>query len=564
MRRLVLALAFYGCSSPPAPVTRPTTVVVADAGAPAPLATIAPARPPPAKWLPSAAFVDIGGARRGAIVADRRVVLEELDDATKTTRVTVIDSPPIVGLGPPHRVPEALGGGWVFVGRDGVWTARAFEGPLVTIMRGPVRDVGFGIDRVFVDGETYELATGKSVPPPVPDTVELFGLGSGQVVARTKKDEVYYSPAKGKPFLRVAKGIGGIAFNGLHLVLLTSNGHRQLYSDGRVGAELPPMPGLTSRSNLLAIADLPNPLDLFEPKASNLERMLAPLSVTMDDGKVVRVDGDDLEVFDGDRGVVVTTQKGVFALHQSCVALRGGTPAFVQCSDEAGTVLFRLDAFDRPPSLEKQFPSAVMPDFGFPVPGAALVFAAGCDGRPTPGTLCVRRDETSWADITLNDPEQLLPTIPLVAAVMSTPTGVPYGFGFRRDGKGLVMLDGATRTVRAIPKAHVPAWAWPAIRWRAATVSDGKVRFLLEGEQPGVMTIDGEGKVEARSLEGTLAAVGERGLLVAPDGQLRETIDAGRTWHALSPPPGGIDAKNMRCAEAGCTLGAWHRLGWRH
>ena len=98
--------------------------------------------------------------------------------------------------------------------------------------------------------------------------------------------------------------------------------------------------------------------------------------------------------------------------------------------------------------------------------------------------------------------------------------------------------------------------------FRATTVSGGRMRILVEGDHPGLLTIDASGRVEGQALEGHLGAVGPRALLLAPDGKPRETLDAGETWEVVESPD--LDPRTqVRCInDAGCELRPWFRLGW--
>lgn len=557
MQRLVTAaVLLVGCSSPSPSSRSPASVVVADAGTASPAA---PGEPPAArasaKWIPGQEFLDIGSGRRGAVVRGRRVVVDG-------AHVTLVDDKPIAGLGRPRRVPDGLGGGFVFVGSSGLWSARSFDGPLVTIVSGGnATELGFGIDQVQVKESTFELSTGKPVPPPVSNLAQLFGLPSGQVAARAKNGDAYLSTAKGKPFVPVAKGVEQIAYDGRGFVLGSRQGQQRLTLDGKVSPLGAGSPGMISSDNMMAFGDFPD-VTKPVPTEPDIERVVAPLAVTMNDGHVLRVDEHDLLVFDGATGTLASTQKDAFANHENCSPLRGGTPAFVGCNDPGGMSLFRVEAVDRAPIFERSFLRAVTPDFGFPGPDSALAVGARCDGTTGSGAFCVRRDDATWSDVAVSDPQGLLARTPFLAGVLATRDGVPYGFAWLDGGGPLVMLDGKTRSVRAIPTTDLPPWATTAIRWQAVTASDGKVRFLLEGGRPGILTIDEAGAVDVRPLTGRLAAIGARGMLVSPDGNLSETIDAGRTWREVEPPPGGADPSMLRCGEGGCTVGPWRRLGW--
>ncbi len=106
-------------------------------------------------------------------------------------------------------------------------------------------------------------------------------------------------------------------------------------------------------------------------------------------------------------------------------------------------------------------------------------------------------------------------------------------------------------------------WAADGIRWDALTVDKGTLRFLIAGSAPGVLEIHADDTVRTKRLQGRLAAAGSRAWLVGREGTVQETLDAGKSFHEIVPPPGGAPQKGLaRCVATGCTLGPWHRVGW--
>jgi hypothetical protein len=78
-----------------------------------------------------------------------------------------------------------------------------------------------------------------------------------------------------------------------------------------------------------------------------------------------------------------------------------------------------------------------------------------------------------------------------------------------------------------VPKRELPAWTEGAIRWDAVTMIDDELRLLVPGLHPGLVVVHASGRVEATAFAGAMSATSSRALLVTPEGELRETLDAG-------------------------------------
>ena len=557
MRSLALSfLVLAACTPPAAPPAPPSSVVVTDAGNAAPLVVVPTpsAARPLAKWVPGKAFEDIGGGKRGAIVNGRRVLLEN-------GSATTLDDKRVEGLDRPRRVPETLGGGWIFAGTS-VYVGKRYDGALTLLGAGEIG--GFGHDCVLVGGTTYALSTGKKIAPPVADAEQLFGLPSGQVAVRTKNGDVHFSSGKGKPFGKVAgaSGVEQIAYDGKGFVLQSRTAASRLGLDGKLGT-LERGPGMTSSDNLWALQDPFPDFSKPPPPEPEIDRMIAPLTIAMNDGNVLVVEHEDLVVYDGKKGVIAKTLKQVFAGRANCFPIRGGTPAFIGCNTDKEMTLFRVESVDRAPVVERTFKGVYTQDFGFPANDATLVLGRKCDGTRAAGVFCVRKPDNSWTETPpVPDPQKLIGSAPFLVSVVGSPDGAPYGFEWQNGNGALIVVDGRNKTLRLVEKSAMPKWAQDGIRWQSVSARDGAIRFLIPGNHPGVITIDGEGRADAKELEGHLSAIGTRGLLVTPEGKLSETVDAGKTWHDIEPPPGGADLKSVGCEPGGCSVGPWHRLGW--
>jgi hypothetical protein len=229
-------------------------------------------------------------------------------------------------------------------------------------------------------------------------------------------------------------------------------------------------------------------------------------------------------------------------------------------------VLLRVESPEKPPVVERSFRGIYTQDFGNPALDAPLVVSARCDTSLPPelGTFCVRRD---GAFVEAKLPASELPKVarvPHLVHVTASREGNIYGFGWEDGGGDLLVVDLAQSKVRRLAKASFPKAAVGGIRWDGLSVEGGTLRFVLASG--GVLEIRPNDAMTLIPLDGKVAAAGARCLQLTPDGRLRESLDAGRTFHEVPPPPGGLPGGKrgamVRCFETGCEIGPWYRSGW--
>jgi hypothetical protein len=138
-------------------------------------------------------------------------------------------------------------------------------------------------------------------------------------------------------------------------------------------------------------------------------------------------------------------------------------------------------------------------------------------------------------------------------------------FGFQ--GPALIVLVADTDRVLRV---DLPEFEQKGLRYDQVSVDDaGTVRFLTGPSKMGrgssgvvrVTTSGATAHVAAQTLPGRVYAAGRLGIMVLPDGSMRETLDGGDSFHDVEAPPGGVTSW-VRCMETGCDLGAWYRVGW--
>lgn len=491
----------------------------------------------------------------------------------------VLDTQPVEDFGRASRIPDALGGGYLFIGERTVRFAPAFDAPLLVLgstsaEAGELR-VGVGHKCVLLGTDQsspilYALPSGTKLEPSLPGLAQLFGTPPGLVAARTSSGELFVSLANGASFTKLAATqVVGLRYDGKGIVVDTPKEQLRLDFAGSLGPR-PSEPGMIVASNVDAFLEpFPDP-STPPPARTDVERLVDPLTKSMSAEVAITVRDSDLLFLDGTTGKVVHTEADAFTGRSNCFIVRGGRPSFVGCNGEA-MALFRIESPRAKPVLEREIPGTYSHDFGEPAPGAPLVFAKRCDGSERTGALCLRQAPDRWQEWPPPpDPQGLLARVPFVVHAAASREGAPYAFGWL-DGDGdLVIIDGRANQVRRIVKSAVPSWAGSGVDWHSLAIEAGTLRFMLSNAGPsqaraGIVEIRPDGTVRASELEGRVSAVGSRALQLTLTGQLRETLDAGRTFQRVAPPPGGVLGAGddfFRCVETGCEIGPWYRVGW--
>lgn len=521
----------------------------------------------------------LGGGRRGLVSNERRVLVD-----SKWPRV--IDGKPVPDLGRPYPIAEPLGGGVLFVGTQTVRFARKFGGELVTVAScGDVRThgqwaaLGLGHSSVLVRGcggsppTLHRLPTGGSPDAPVPGIEELFGLPSGLVAAIAKDGSLRVSTRAGAPWKQLLEG------HAESLVVVRPDDQASdpdddslhvrvggrffaISPDGRLTATGTETVQSSTAENLSYLADWsaeprhdsPYLFDLFA-------RLMSP-------GKAVIKNGADLVFFDGWTGRVLATQRAVIP-DPNCVFKRGGTPSLMACptSQQGRLDILRIDASGAAPVRAAAFPTDAY-RLDETVPGHALTLARRCDGARRKGFFCVFDRDRTWKEYSLR-PKLLRDLVDVypVAPALALADGTRVAGLARSVDEQWVIMDAVRGTVQRLPKKAVPEWAE---RWECLTLDRNSVRGFIEGppgvhageqQQSGLLEITFDGKAIATPLKGQLSCYGARALHLLPDGTLRETLDAGRSFHVVAPPPGGA-RKLGRCQDTGCEVESWYRVGW--
>jgi hypothetical protein len=565
---LALGMACTPRRERPQPIVIPPAMALAGA---TPDASTAP--PPKAgRWLPGLDFADIEGGRLGAVVNGRRVVWS-------ADKATVIDVEPLPGgassmSAPPSvAVPAALGGGWLFLRDNGLYFARSFEGEVRLVVSGPIElafGIGYGAVLVEVGNQRrlVELETGRTLPLPVPGLVELFSLPSGEVAARTQSGALYLARGRDRPFTKIATPHPVVRLASVEKEFAISydqDDQARLTREGRLHPPPPESGDIPNTLNVWAI-DPRTEIERYDERmdARTGERMLDENTVAMSPAVVLGIREDDLVAFDVGTGRVSGTQAGAFGAYDRCYLVRGGRPSFAACEGKKTLELLRLDDPSSPPIFERSFEKIFHHgELGVASSGAPVLTRRRCNGADEHGAFCMRNADGTWKDVAPPpDPTKLLDRVVFIEKVAADVDGTPYGYARERVTDDLVVVDGRAREVKVIPRRDLPAWDYRAFWSSSFTVMNGEVHLLFPGDHPGVLVLRRDGRIDARTFEGEMAVAGRHALLVTKAGALRESLDAGETFHDVAEPPGGADPRTLSCSEGGCHVGPWLRLGW--
>ena len=522
------------------------------------------------RWAAGEGIRPLGDGTRGAVIANRRV-------SFVGNKVILIDAQAIDNLGSPYALPAALGAGYLFVGKGSVRFAPSFSGNLTTIATGPYDqfhwNVSVGRNCILVKSGTspaqlFELPTGKPLPLSPPGLSELFGTPQGMVAARVQ-GTLYVSMSKEEPRWKLLESppVTSLGYDGKGIVVETARGTFRLGLDGKLKPK-PDETGMTVTASVEALVEPFPDVTQPPPEPTDIERLVDPFSRLMDERVAVTIKDGTLLFLDSSTGRVIRSVANAFGGRENCYLIRGGRPSFAGCNGDAMS-LFRIDSDTLKPTIERSIKGIYPDSFGKPEASAPLVFAGRCDGARDKVTFCIRESAEHWKELSLPDiaRQQVNPVENLIH-VAASKEGSPYAFGWVDNTDILVIIDGATRTVRQVHTGG-PEHPTVFVDWDSVTIESGTIRFLAsfklgEGQAP-ISDIFANNTVHVDRLTGAFAPVGPRALRVTPDGKLLETLDAGKSFREIEPPPGGVpDVREsvFGCYETGCIVGPWYRVGW--
>ncbi|WP_437566495.1 hypothetical protein [Sorangium sp. So ce542] len=490
---------------------------------------------------------------------------------------------------------------YVFWSGGDIYTATTFAGELQkrATLPGSVAGVFPWLDGVglITSAGSFAVqgATGALRPLGLPSLVAAVAASDRRALGLTVFGRALLTLDAGASYRDVTAEVGGalaLEVRGEEIIASLRGGlERAVDATGRLGAPRAPRARPPAGAGSYA-AWLPGaPFDqLADAVASGL-----PLD---DGGAVIAADGaaGRIDLATGRASSVAPLPPGSGA----CAPFRASDALLAVCagpdrasvvdlaSDARGPGALRLErAFELRPEPEREGGRFVGVD------GEALGYLGPCEGLPRPrldlgalsraafaggaapesAVLCVRRGPGVWVEHRLDpaDATDVIAWIPRAGGGAVALVARPGAFLPDRER---VEVRGALRVVRFArgePPLHLPSYGEgrPGLLSRAlAAHADGAVEGWLSAQGAvglAPIAIDAAGRLRrlplparARSLE----ASGPFALVETEDGRLFETIDRGRRWTPVAPPPGGAAAQLSGCSAVGCRLGPFLRIGW--
>ncbi|XXY51574.1 hypothetical protein WME91_10570 [Sorangium sp. So ce269] len=282
----------------------------------------------------------------------------------------------------------------------------------------------------------------------------------------------------------------------------------------------------------------------------------------------------------------------------ACAPFRASDALLAVCAGPDRASVVDIASGARAPRIERAFelrPGVERDtDHFVGVDGEALGYLGPCEGLPRPrldlreisrgalaggstqqsAVLCVRRGPGAWVEHRLDpaDATDVLAWIPRRGGGAVALVGRPGVF--LRDAER-VEVRGALRVVRIArsePPLLLPQHAdrAPELLSRAlAALADGTIEGWLPAQGHAArlapVTIDAAGRPRRHPLPpraSSIEASGPFALVETEDGRLFETIDRGKRWSPIAPPPGSAAARLEGCSAVGCRVGPFLRIGW--
>lgn len=503
----------------------------------------------------AASRFELGAGKVGIVTRGERWVLDargavekQLDDGRSFNRA--------------QAVGKGGGGGFLFLGSFGLYSAPSFDGELMRIAPNVARaSAGPGFVLVVSDDgrvRSIDRATGKPGPALPLGTTELATADDGTAVAITHGARAFVTRDKGSTWTDITKELS------VPVDVTTRDG--KVWVIDRAGA---------ARVDSKGVVREPMPGEPRPPFDANWTRSESPLEIALARG--ARASSDRVWVADAGTifevstvtGEVVAAEKGVLPANGACEQASVSDSVLFFCTQSDGASVFRRPKRASVTKLERTFSSNAPFLLGA---GDAVLFAGPCDGStPKPGLACSRSKDGDWvmldrageiADRPATDPLRFIGWVPKEDGAYALVAG-----------KGGGLWDAKTGAKTQLDEPQI-AKLEPLIRARSGgrtTVSDrvAVVDGMIVGYGPdnvGFRLPDGGKRIE-RSPFRMSSLENVRGQALGRDsstGTLWQSGDWGFTFMEVDGPP---DVPNVRdevraCSEGGCTFSQWVRIGW--
>jgi len=568
--RPVLLVSLAACAHEPAPTTltprtpdtTPTPVVEA---APPPQYVVADSA--------SKEVVPLGKDGTGTVVDGLRVIVS---GTGMRVAKELADPPLVAGM----KLPAWMGPGFLFRSSTSLYLADSFDGPLKPVASFPaeIDDVRLGPKFALVlssSGQRWpvDLKTGQRVPANPVGVTDIAGGPDGRAAALAEFGGVFVSGDGGTKWSDVASQLQGA----VEELRVTEDGEIWLVTDNGPSARI-------DAGGHLALVDKapdvkPATLRAKDPrwKSSDapIRRALASgiadgerIALVVVDGSVARVDVGT--------GQVLSYAQGRLPPDATCEAVRAPDDVVFACARRNGTSFVASHVLsDKAPIIEQSF---AQPGTFYTGDDGGLAYGgAGCTGKTSPSTVCVRNSGGAWQEYDLDptadgggggsvDVSRWIPRAD--GAVWALTTGSSGGLWDVRSGSfhpfaGDPMTSPSSgrhyykrgyytgaRDGRAVDRMWTATPAGTLRGWADNGLTSFELRL--------------DGTVSASPFTFEQAQTSGAYAFARAQGRTWQSTDRGVTWAEVEAPPVGLkaDVDVRACSMLGCDLGKWYRIGW--
>lgn len=526
----------------------------------------------------------LGDDRVGMLHEGRRWVAAR----GKLERVGASDAPALTGV-------LRHGNAYLFAGPGGLYSAPAFDGPLLLLSSTVDSFQDVAPRAVNLGGTLISTETGKPIPGTPNDAREALThpvLGFGIVSSASDDSHVWHTK-------------DGSTWRRLTLPAATKPASRgQLRPLGIVGAAL----AIVRDDHTYGVDDKGQ---IKELHLSDEQRFAATLGTLSNPAEVERV--GTYEGFLQDAGWILSGRNDHewvavrdrrltlldSALHtkkelgqplgdeeDGCGPWLSSRGLRVACVSLRRVSVLRVDlqtgAATPEPGVEVRKGNAHNIGGGHSLYPDSLFIDVSCDGTED-GRYCTRNADGTWTTHAAPPKDgRNLPFEDDALFLRETPQGNYEMLGDRRPPRVYPSAEiDAAYAAMGVPRPRATQGAHSASGQALQLVLAGVMHAgtslrLFHGSSPFeaapakpasfvmVFPFDPKEHVTVERVSGVVAFAGRRGLRLA-DGALWETADGWRTWTQVEPPPTGVpvDLAGAMCGDSGCRAGAWVRIGWQ-
>lgn len=477
------------------------------------------------------------------------------------------------------RIPERLGGGFLFFTSRALYRAATFDGSLTPVakLRDRISSLSFGPRAVLVrchGGERVALAlpSGDRAPIDPVGLADVEALDDGRALAFTDRGALMASVDGGGHWNDVTSQLRATPER-VHVF----DGELWVVDSAGAGLRLERGGGLTWFDK----APQQKPVEL-RPKDARWRSSEAPLRLAfragaaMDERVALVIEGGDLFRVDVRTGEIAGVVRGRLPPDATCEGVSAQGDVVFVCSARSSSagafVVSKTIAGD--PVVEHTFvdnPAIYASDDGGLAADGPCTSTARTNAGPV---VCVRQPGGAWIELEVSTsapdagagggPMEVVRWIPRAdgSVVGLVAEGTP-GLVDPRSGSFVSIDGGDVLGSTGVRRRRV----FPGMRRRGVVQIDRAWSFVTGGALRGWLTGGGaveigpDGSLKRSPFTFDVIPAGPFALGKAPEGRLYQTSDHGATWSEIAPPPGGV-TQIEGCTTAGCDLGAFYRVGW--